>query len=39
MIHFIRKEHPDMLLLGAGSHYRPGNAGNSGSYFMADALP
>ena len=23
MIHFVRDEHPDMLLLGAGSHYRP----------------
>lgn len=22
MIHFVRDEHPDMLLLGAGSHYR-----------------
>lgn len=22
IIHFVRNEHPDMLLLGAGSHYR-----------------
>ena len=31
MIHFIRKEHPDMLLLGAGSHYRPEMPGTPGA--------
>lgn len=31
MIHFIRQEHPDMLLLGAGSHYRPDMPGTPGA--------
>ena len=30
MIHFIRQEHPDMLLLGAGSHYHPEMPGTPG---------
>lgn len=30
MIHFIRQEHPDMLLLGAGSNYRPEMPGTPG---------
>ena len=29
MIHFVRKERPDMLLLGAGSHYRPDTSGTT----------
>ena len=29
MIHFVRKERPDMLLLGAGSHYRPDASGTT----------
>ena len=31
MIQFIRKERPDMLLLGAGSHYRPDMLGTPGA--------
>ena len=31
MIRFIRKERPDMLLLGAGSHYRPDMLGTPGA--------
>ena len=31
IIHFVRKEHPDMLLLGAGSHYRTDMPGTPGA--------
>ena len=31
IIHFVRKEHPDMLLLGAGSHYRSDMPGTPGA--------
>ncbi|GAE83592.1 Na(+)/H(+) antiporter [Bacteroides reticulotermitis JCM 10512] len=31
MISFVRREKPDMLLLGAGSHYRPDMPGTPGA--------
>lgn len=31
IIHFVRKEHPDMLLLGGGSHYRSDMPGTPGA--------
>ena len=31
IIHFVRNEHPDMLLLGAGSHYRSDMPGTPGA--------
>ncbi len=39
IIHFVRNEHPDMLLFGSRESLSFGYAGNSGSNFMVNALP